>query len=135
MGINHCRAGVLPMNYQEIASLANEGIEFFSDENGSFNCITQAGSVRMVGGVEVEQPEVTAMLRGFVRNPRDIEVNGDTIRANDKLGCFTNAVPLMAGFKVDIDGERYEIINPRPVRQTATTVAYRPVMRRIAVNG
>lgn len=123
------------MNYQKIAKLATAGISFFSDSSGYFNCITQAGSVQIVNGVEVEVPEVTAKIYGYVRNPRDIEVNGETIRATDKLGCFTNAVDLMAGFKVDIDGERYEIINPRPVRQTATTVAYRPVMRRIAVHG
>lgn len=123
------------MNYSDLAAEATAEILFFSDENGTFECITQAGGVSIVNGVEVERPEVRENITGFIRNPRRHEVNGDTIRATDKLGVFTNDVNLEQGYSVFIDGEKYTIVDPRPVRQTATTLAYRPVMRRVAVNG
>lgn len=123
------------MNYKEIARMATAGIRFFSDGDGQFKCITQQGGVRMVGGVEVYEPEQSVMIRGLVRSPKIREVDGEMILATDKLGVFDNSVELRNGYRVIIDGEAYTITEARPIRQTATTVAYRPIMRRIAVHG
>ena len=37
------------MNYEQIRSMASAGINFFSDGTGEFDCITQPGSVEIVG--------------------------------------------------------------------------------------
>ncbi|QBZ71370.1 hypothetical protein [Escherichia phage Jahat_MG145] len=123
------------MNYNEIARLATAGINFFSDGAGEFKCITQQGSVDIVGGEEVEKPEVSVMIKGLIRSPRTREVDGETIRVTDKLGVFTNSVEIKNGYHIDVDGERYIVVEARPVRQTNITVAYRPILRRVAVHG
>lgn len=122
------------MNYGNIANLATAGIAFFSDSDGYFDCITQQGSVEIVNGVEVNKPEIRTKIYGLVRSPRVREVDGERIIATDKLGVFNNAVELKNGYQVIIDGERYIIKETRPIRQTSTTVAYRPIMRRVSVH-
>ena len=123
------------MNYNEIARLATAGINFFSDGAGEFKCITQQGSVDIVGGEEVEKPEISVMIKGLIRSPRTREVDVETIRVTDKLGVFTNSVEIKNGYHIDVDGDRYIVVEARPVRQTNITVAYRPILRRVAVHG
>lgn len=123
------------MNYNEIARMATEGINFFSDGNGEFKCITQRGSVEIIGGEEVEKPEISVMIKGLIRSPKVREIDGETIRVTDKLGVFNNKVEIKNGFHIDVDGELYVVVEARPIRQTNITVAYRPILRRISVHG
>lgn len=123
------------MDYGYISEMATSGIAFFSDGDGEFDCITQQGSVEIIGGIEVEKPEIRKKIFGFVRSPRIRELEGDHIRVTDKLGVFNNEVELKNGYHIIIDNERYTITEARPIRQTGTTVAYRPIMRRISVHG
>lgn len=123
------------MNYNEIARIATEGINFFSDSNGEFKCITQRGSVEIIGGEEVEKPEISVMINGLIRSPKVREVDGETIRVTDKLGVFNNKVEIKNGYHIDVDGELYVVVEARPIRQTNVTVAYRPILRRISVHG
>lgn len=123
------------MNYNEIARMATEGINFFSDSNGEFKCITQRGSVEIIGGEEVEKPEISVMIKGLIRSPKVREVDGETIRVTDKLGVFNNKVEIKNGYHIDVDGELYVVVEARPIRQTNATVAYRPILRRISVHG
>lgn len=123
------------MNYNEIARMATEGINFFSDSNGEFKCITQRGSVKIIGGEEVEKPEISVMIKGLIRSPKVREVDGETIRVTDKLGIFNNKVEIKNGYHIDVDGELYVVVEARPIRQTNVTVAYRPILRRISVHG
>lgn len=123
------------MNYNEIARMATEGINFFSDSNGEFKCITQRGSVEITGGEEVEKPEISVMIKGLIRSPKVREVDGETIRVTDKLGVFNNKVEIKNGYHIDVDGELYVVVEARPIRQTNVTVAYRPILRRISVHG
>lgn len=123
------------MNYNEIARMATEGINFFSDGNGEFKCITQRGSVEIIGGEEVEKPEISVMIKGLIRSPKVREIDGETIRVTDKLGVFNNNVEIKNGYHIDVDGELYVVVEARPIRQTNVTVAYRPILRRISVHG
>lgn len=123
------------MNYNEIARMATEGINFFSDGNGEFKCITQRGSVEIIVGEEVEKPEISVMIKGLIRSPKVREVDGETIRVTDKLGVFNNKVEIKNGYHIDVDGELYVVVEARPIRQTNVTVAYRPILRRISVHG
>lgn len=123
------------MNYKQIARMAKQGIKFFSDGDGEFTCITGGGGVQIIGGVEVPAKTRRKKIKGLVRNPKAREIDGEMIRATDKLGVFDNSVELKEGYKVVVDGETYTITDPRPIRQTSTTVAYRPILRRISVHG
>lgn len=123
------------MNYNEIARMATEGINFFSDSNGEFKCITQRGSVEIIGGEEVQKPEISVMIKGLIRSPKVREVDGETIRVTDKLGVFNNKVEIKNGYHIDVGGELYVVVEARPIRQTNVTVAYRPILRRVSVHG
>lgn len=123
------------MNYNEIARMATEGINFFSDGNCEFKCITQRGSVEIIGGEEVEKTEISVMIKGLIRSPKFREVDGETIRVTDKLGVFNNKFEIKNGYHIDVDGELYVVVEARPIRQTNVTVAYRPILRRISVHG
>lgn len=123
------------MNYEQIRSMASAAIDFFSDGDGNFKCITQPGGVKMVGGVEVPVPEQSVMIHGLIRSPKLRDVDGEQIMVTDKLGIFNADVEIKKGYRVVVDGETYTVTEPRPIRQTGTTVAYRPILRRIAVGG
>ncbi|MGN0813981.1 MAG: hypothetical protein ACI4MH_01960 [Candidatus Coproplasma sp.] len=124
------------MNYKQIARMATSGIKFFSDANGEFCCyMNRKGTVKMVHGVEVEEEEQTAKIKGLIRSPKQREIDGEIIRATDKIGIFTNEVELKNGYHVEVDGEMYVITEARPVRQTNITVAYRPILRRVSICG
>lgn len=122
------------MNYRDIARMAKDGIAFFSDANGEFECITNFSGSRMIGGVEVHEPKETMKIKGFIRSPRVAEVDGEMVCATDKLGVFNADVEIRNGYQVIIDGQAYIVVEARPIRQTGVTVAYRPILRRIAVN-
>lgn len=123
------------MNYAEIKNVASSGIDFFSDKDGVFDCISQAGGVKIVNGVEIDMPEISFKVKGFIRSPRAREVDGEMILATDKLGVFNSDAEIKNGYVIIIDGERYRISEARPIRPTGLTVAYRPILRRVSVHG
>jgi hypothetical protein len=123
------------MNYKQIARMATSGIKFFSDANGEFCCHIKRNGVRMVDGVEVDEEQESVKIKGLIRSPKAREIDGEIIRATDKIGIFTNEVELKNGYHVEVDGEMYVITEARPVRQTNITAAYRPILRRVSICG
>ena len=123
------------LNYNDVARLAASGINFFRGGAGEFDCATNLGVAKIVGGVEVYEPKEEVKIKGFVRNPKMREIDGEAIIASDKLGVFDNSVEIKKGYQVTIDGEVYVVTDPRPIRQTNVTVAYRPILRRVALYG
>lgn len=123
------------MNYAKIQRMATKGINFFSDEDGSFVLITSGGGSEFIGGKIVTVPERRETIKGAIRDVKDRDINGDTIQAGDKRGFFTHEVAIEKGMIVIVDGEHYTVVNARPVKPTSTVVAYRPILRRIATIG
>lgn len=123
------------MNYRDAVVMATNGINFFRDEDGEFKCFTNVGTVTMRGGVEISVPERFVIVRGFIRAPRKREIDGETIRVTDKLGVFTAEQEIQNGNQIEVDGERYVVTEARPIRPTGTTIAYRPILRRVALHG
>lgn len=120
------------MDYDYIRQMTESGIEFFSDNDGNFTIITSGGGVKIVNGKEVQVPEVRGTVRGLIREVKDRDINGETILAGDKRGIFNADVEIKKGMRIIVDDEHYNVVNARPVRPTGTTVAYRPILRRIA---
>lgn len=120
------------MNYNEILYHATAGINFFSDDSGEFTLFIPGG-IRIVNGTEVRHPDVTATLKGVVRDFSARDIDGEMIVAGDKRGIFTADVPIEKGNRVIVDGEHYTVTDPRAIKPTGTVIAYRPVLRRVAV--
>lgn len=123
------------MKYGNIQARAMAGIQFFSDDQGEYELIVSGGGVKIVNGKEVTTQEVRATIKGLVREIQDRDINGETILAGDKRGIFTHEVEIKKGMRIIVDGEHYTVVNARPVKPTGTVIAYRPVLRRIAVGG
>lgn len=101
----------------------------------AFKVIRGGSGVTMVNGVETYQQESERAVVGFVRRPKTHEVDGDLIIATDWLGNFTNEVEIRQGDYMIIHGERYIVTDARPLAPTGDVISYRPIMRRVAVNG
>lgn len=123
------------INYNEIAKMAESGIRFFRGGTGEFKCETNFSGTRIVDGIEFNEGKEEITIRGFVRSPKIREVDGESILATDKLGVFDASVKIENGYKVIIDDQKYKVVESRPIRQTGVTVAYRPILRRIAIHG
>lgn len=124
------------MNYEKIQRMATKGINFFSDKDGVFDLIvSNGGDAEFINGKIVKKAEVRAKIKGAIRDVKDRDINGDTILAGDKRGFFSHEVPIEQGMTVIVDGEHYRVVNARPVKPTKTVVAYRPILRRVAVIG
>lgn len=121
------------MNYKQIQKMATAGIKNFSDDNGWFDLIISGGGKKVVGGKEVIIPEERGVIKGAIREVKDRDVNGDSIRAGDKRGFFTCDQEIKQGMRVIIDGEAYTVVNARAIKPTGTVIAYRPILRRVAV--
>lgn len=122
------------MDYNEIQSLIGEGIAFMSDGDGFFD-VKRGGGVKIENGKEVSTPVERFRVYGLCREVAFRDIDGDTIRAGDKRGIFNVEHDIMTGDVITIDGEAFRVVNPRPVRPTGTTVAYRPILRRVATVG
>lgn len=122
------------MDYGEISRMASAGIDFFSGANSEYKCIIP-GVVTIVDGVEVSEPEKTFNIYGLIRAPRARDVDGEMIKASDKLGVFKGSPALENGYFVIVDGEKYRITESRPIRPSGVTVAYRPILRRVSIHG
>ncbi|WP_279025573.1 hypothetical protein [Gibbsiella quercinecans] len=123
------------MNYASIQRMATKGIDFFSDGDGVFEIILSGGGVVFEGGREVVKSEQRGQVKGAVREVKDRDINGDTILAGDKRGFFTHDVAIEKGMIIIVDGEHYTVVSARPIKPTGTVVAYRPILRRVAVYG
>lgn len=120
------------MDYDEVRDLIEQGIEIMSDGDGWFD-VRRGGGVKIVNGNEVSTPTIRFKVYGFIRDVSTRDVDGENILASDKRGTFKHDPELITGDEVFVDGEAYRIVNLRPVKPTGTVVAYRPILRRIAV--
>lgn len=125
------------MNYDEMRKMATEGIEFFNDDAYSgVHYLIRGGGVIMAGGEEVQLEEERIAIKGVIRDIKARDVDGETIRAGDKRGIFTYEVEILKGhWIVDMSEIRYEVVDPRPIRPSGRTIAYRPILRRVAIYG
>ncbi|QYU38166.1 hypothetical protein [Enterobacter phage Phc] len=121
------------MNYRQIQKMATAGIKNFSDDNGWFDIIISGGGKKVVGGKEVITPEERGVVKGAIRDVNDRDVNGESILAGDKRGLFTCDQEIKQGMRIIIDGELYTVVNARAIKPTGTVIAYRPILRRVAV--
>lgn len=123
------------MNYSQVESLMRTGINIFSDGDGTFTMETGNGGVEIVDGVEVPVSGGVALIKGLVREIKTRDIDGEYIQFGDKRGIFTSEVPILQGYRIIVDDETYTVVDPRPVKPTGTVLAYRPILRRIAVYG
>lgn len=125
------------MNYKSIAKKAAAGIKFFSDPSagGSNRKMFIPSEIEYIDGYEVLKPESEFDVTGIVRQAKVKDIDGESIMKGDYLGVFNADVEIKSGYFIVIDGQRFAVSDPRPIRPSGVTVAYRPILRMVAING
>lgn len=123
------------MNFGAVRALITEGINISSDSQGVFTMENSSGGVTIINGQEVYYPTANVQIKGLVRDINRRDIDGEYIKFGDKRGIFTADVVIEFGYKITIDGEKYTVVDPRPVKPTGTVIAYRPILRRVALYG
>lgn len=123
------------MDYNQVRNMAADGINLMSDSDGIYEIIVSGGGVQVIEGEEVHVEPVSAIVKGLVRDVNSRDVDGETILAGDKRGIFSYHQEIKKDMRIIVDGETYVVVNPRPIKPTGTVIAYRPILRRVAVYG
>lgn len=125
------------MNYKAIAKKAASGIKFFSDPaaGGGNRKMFIPAEIEYIDGYEVLKPEREFDVVGVVRQAKVKDIDGESIMKGDYLGVFNADTEIKSGYFIVIDGQRFAVADPRPIRPSGVTVAYRPVLRMVAING
>lgn len=123
------------VNYDSIRAQASAGIAFFAGENPAIHKVIIPGKISIVNGREVKTPETSQEVSGVIRDVTARDINGETILAGDKKGIFNHKLEIKEGMLIEVDGARYKVTDPRPIKPGSVVVAYRPILRRVAAYG
>lgn len=125
------------VNYDEVQRLTDQGINAFSGNNqNGFDIIISGGSVEIVGGEEVDVPEVTGKVYGAIRAISYSQIDGESIILGDRRGFFSNVTPIENGMIIILNDEHWRVVDSRPINPTQShVIAYRPILRKVAVHG
>lgn len=115
----------MPINYERMRATATRLV----GGNGTEFAVTRKGSVKMIGGKEVKEPDLAFTATGVRTDYRPGEIDGTVILNGDVRIVFTADSELRVGDMVSIDGKQHRIINPNPVKPATLLLCYRAQLR------
>lgn len=98
-------------------------------ENGQQYLLTRGGSVKMVAGKEVTTPVETATPIGVITAYAPGEIDGTRIQNGDVKLTATYAVEIRTDDRIEVDGKKYRVVLPGPVKPAATLICYKAQLR------
>lgn len=98
-------------------------------ENGTSYDITRKGSVSVVGGIEHHDDELLFNAIGVKTDYQLSEIDGTNILNGDIQIAFTADADLAIGDRVDVDGIKYRIVKPNPVKPATILICYKAQLR------
>lgn len=98
-------------------------------QNGQAYTLTRGGNVVRINGREVHQPVETATVTGVMTEYRPGEIDGTLIQNGDALLVATCQAEIRIDDCIDIDGKKYRVVNPNPVKPAAVLICYRVQLR------
>lgn len=98
-------------------------------ENGAKYIVTRKGGVSVVGGVEYHKDDQTFNAIGVRTDYKPSEIDGSVIINGDVRIAFTASPELQIGDLVLIDGKKYRIVEPNPIKPASILISYRAQLR------
>lgn len=98
-------------------------------ENGMTYNVLRKGSVKVVAGKEVREPDKTFFAIGVRTEYKPGEIDGTVILNGDVRVVFTAEAELLIGDMVNIDGKQHRIVKPNPVKPAKVLICYRAQLR------
>lgn len=82
-----------------------------------------------MGGIEIETPELTLSITGVVVQYKLSEIDGTLIESGDFQIAATAETEIKIGDWIDVDGRRYRVIQPNPIKPAGVVILYKPQLR------
>ena len=98
-------------------------------ENGTSYSGVRPGGVERVDGEEVITPDVALRIVGVQTAYKPSEIDGKTILTGDKQIVATADNEVRVGDLFDIDGQRWRVENPWPVKPAMLVICYKVQLR------
>jgi len=92
--------------------------------------VYRKGRVSIVNGKEVVTEGVTFTATGIKTNYNPIEIDGTVIQSGDIQMLFSADTELAINDLVTIDGEKYLIKQPNPVKPADILICYKAQLRK-----
>lgn len=115
----------MAINYQRMRATAKRLLT----QNGTQFTGIRPGTVTRVNGEEVSVPDTALKITGVDTEYKPHEIDGKTILTGDKQIVATADVPVMVGDVFDIDGQRWRVENPWPVKPATLLLCYKLQLR------
>jgi len=98
-------------------------------ENGMKYDVFRKGSVKVVAGKEVREPDKNLTAIGVRTEYTPGEIDGTVILNGDVRIVFTAETELFTGDMVNIDGKFHRIVKPNPVKPAKVLICHRTQLR------
>lgn len=98
-------------------------------ENGAPHSWTRGETVTRVNGREVTTPGELGTVVGVVTAYDPKEIDGTLIQKGDVLLVATYQTEISIDDRIEIDGKKYRVINPHPVKPSTVLICYRVQLR------
>lgn len=115
----------MAINYQRMRATSTRLLT----ENGMTYEVLRKGSVNMMAGKEVREPDQMLTAIGVRTDYKPGEIDGTVILNGDVRVVFTAEAELLVGDMVNIDGKQHRIVKPNPVKPATVLICYRAQLR------
>lgn len=108
------------MNYVKTRDRATKQITKFGRELP----LTRGGTKQMIGGKEVTTPIENYTVVGVVTSYKPGEIDGSRVLNGDIKLAATYATEIRVSDSITIDGKKYRVILPGPVKPADILISY-----------
>lgn len=115
----------MAINYERMRATSTRMLT----ENGMAYDVLRKGSIRVVAGKEILEPDKTFPAVGVRTDYKSGEIDGTVILNGDVRIVFTAEAELSVGDMVNIDGKQHRIVKPNPVKPATLLICYRAQLR------
>ena len=98
-------------------------------QNGTQFTGTRPGGIQRIDGEEVELPPTTISIIGVQTAYKPQEIDGKVILSGDKQIVATADAEVRVGDVFEIDGQRWRVENPWPVKPAMLVICYKVQLR------
>lgn len=115
----------MAINYQRMRATAKRLLT----ENGTKYTGVRPGGIQRIEGEEVEIPDTVLNIIGVQTEYKPVEIDGKVILTGDKQIVSTADNEVRVGDLFDIDGQRWRVENPWPVKPAMLVLCYKVQLR------
>ena len=116
----------MPIDYRRMRNTATRLLT----ENGRTYQLTRGGgTTRDQFGKEVTTPAMTATVTGVITEYSSREIDGSLIATGDKKLAATFETEVRIGDIIDIDGQKWRVVQPNPVKPADMLISYNIQLR------